>query len=74
VRITVQLDGGPAWQLITVHLKSKQLTFPGGWFDTPDEDERARYAAFALYLRAAGAATVRVAATAILGGKERPGR
>ena len=58
----------PGGTLVTVHLKSKLLSFPGGRFNPTDEDERARYAAYALYRRAAEAATVRVAATGILDG------
>ena len=66
----IHLDelGGAGWDLVTVHLKSKLLSFPGGRFNPTDEDERARYAAYALYRRAAEAATVRVAATGILDG------
>jgi endonuclease/exonuclease/phosphatase family metal-dependent hydrolase len=44
-------------QLITAHLKSKLLTFPGG-FSPTDEDQRARFAAYALYRRASEATTV----------------
>ena len=66
----IHLDdlGGHAWVLVTVHLKSKLLSFPGGRFNPTDENERARFAAYALYRRAAEAATVRVAATTILDG------
>jgi endonuclease/exonuclease/phosphatase family metal-dependent hydrolase len=66
----IHLDdlGGHAWDLVTVHLKSKLLTFPGGRFNPTNENERARFAAYALYRRAAEAATVRVAATGILDG------
>jgi endonuclease/exonuclease/phosphatase family metal-dependent hydrolase len=66
--ITVQLDSGDPVRLVTTHLKSKLLTFPGGRFQPHDEDERARFAAYALYRRAAEAATLRVWATAALGG------
>ena len=52
--------------VLTCHLKSKLLTFPGGRFSPRDEDERARFAAYALFRRAAEAATVRAAATTIL--------
>lgn len=45
--------------LVVCHLKSKLLEFPHGAFDTTDEDLRARVAAFALFRRAAEAATVR---------------
>lgn len=67
----IHLDdlGGQSLDLVTVHLKSKLLTFPGGRFNPSNEDERARFAAYALYRRATEAATVRVAATGILGGR-----
>lgn len=66
----IHLDdlGGHPWDLVTVHLKSKLLSFPGGRFNPTDENERARFAAYAQYRRAAEAATVRVAATGILDG------
>lgn len=65
---------GAAVQLVTAHLKSKLLTFPGGRFQPRDEDERARFAGYALYRRAAEAATLRVWATAALqgAGEQRP--
>src|SRR5688572_17167638 len=44
---------------LTVHLKSKLLSFPGGRFNTHDERERARYGLYALNRRAAEAAAVR---------------
>jgi hypothetical protein len=40
--------GGRAIDLITCHLKSKLLSFPGGRFSTRDEDERARFGVYAL--------------------------
>src|SRR4029453_1129923 len=52
--------------LVTTHLKSKLLTFPGEHFQPNDEGERARFAAYALYRRAAEAATLRVWATTAL--------
>jgi endonuclease/exonuclease/phosphatase family metal-dependent hydrolase len=64
--ITVQSDGGREIRLVTTHLKSKLLTFPGNRFSTDDEDERARFAAYALYRRAAEAATLRVFITQAL--------
>jgi endonuclease/exonuclease/phosphatase family metal-dependent hydrolase len=72
--ITVMSDSGkPVW-LLTAHLKSKLLTFPGGRFEPRDEAERARFAAYALYRRAAEAATLRVWVTAALAnaGESRP--
>ncbi|MDP8929374.1 MAG: endonuclease/exonuclease/phosphatase family protein [Actinomycetota bacterium] len=71
--ITIQ-SAGTAVHLVTAHLKSKLLTFPGGRFQPRDEDERARFAAYALYRRAAEAATLRVAITAVMSGagQQRP--
>lgn len=68
VAITITTDAGQKIRLVTAHLKSKLLTFPGGRFNPHDEGERARYAAYALYRRAAEAATLRTWATGILGG------
>jgi endonuclease/exonuclease/phosphatase family metal-dependent hydrolase len=61
-------------RLVTAHLKSKLLTFPNGQFQPVDEDQRARFGAYALYRRTAEAATVRVAVTAMLAnaGEDRP--
>lgn len=64
--VTVEPVQGVRLTLITCHLKSKLLSFPGG-FAPHDEDERARYGAYALYRRAAEAAAVRELATARLG-------
>ena len=58
--------GGRTIDLVSVHLKSKLLTFPDGRFSPRDEDERARYAVYALHRRAAESAGVRVYATALL--------
>ena len=66
VAITVMSDAGDPVQLVTTHLKSKLLTFPHGRFEPRDEDERARFAAYALYRRAAEATTLRVWVTAAL--------
>ncbi|WP_211232881.1 endonuclease/exonuclease/phosphatase family protein [Solirubrobacter soli] len=51
--------------LITAHLKSKLLTY-GGRFQPKDEDQRARYAGYALELRAQEAITLRHHSTALL--------
>jgi endonuclease/exonuclease/phosphatase family metal-dependent hydrolase len=76
VAITVQGDSGQSVRLVTTHLKSKLLSFPNGKgrFQPHDEDERARYGAYALYRRAAEATTLRVWVTAALAGdgKNRP--
>jgi predicted extracellular nuclease len=55
-------------ELVSCHLKSKLLSFPGGRFSPHDEGERARYGAYALHRRAAEAVTVRAAADALLAG------
>ena len=60
--------GGRSLDLLSVHLKSKLLSFPGGRFTPRDEDERARYAVYALHRRAAEAAGVRSYVTALLAG------
>jgi endonuclease/exonuclease/phosphatase family metal-dependent hydrolase len=65
---TITTPAGQPVDLITCHLKSKLLTFPGGAFSTHDEGLRARYGAYALFRRAAEAATVRDAATQLLAG------
>jgi endonuclease/exonuclease/phosphatase family metal-dependent hydrolase len=61
--VTVEPTAGFIVTRITCHLKSKLLSFPGDRFNTDDEDERARYATYALHRRAAEAATVRSLAT-----------
>lgn len=58
--------GGRAVDVVSCHLKSKLLSFPGGRFTPRDEDERARYGAYALFRRATEAATIRCAVTALL--------
>ncbi|MFE0752172.1 endonuclease/exonuclease/phosphatase family protein [Gordonia sp. NPDC058843] len=55
-----------AVHVLTCHLKSKLLTFPGGRFTPRDEHERTRFAAYALFRRTAESAAIRDAATAIL--------
>jgi endonuclease/exonuclease/phosphatase family metal-dependent hydrolase len=74
VAISVESDSGALVQLVTTHLKSKLLTFPGGRFQPHDEDERARFATYALYRRATEAATLRTWVTAALegAGENRP--
>lgn len=46
-------------RIVTCHLKSKLLTFPGGRFDTDDEDERARFESYALFRRSSESTTLR---------------
>jgi endonuclease/exonuclease/phosphatase family metal-dependent hydrolase len=66
---TITTPTGQPITLITCHLKSKLLTFPGGAFSTRNESLRARYGAYALYRRAAESVTVRDTATTLLDGK-----
>jgi endonuclease/exonuclease/phosphatase family metal-dependent hydrolase len=63
--------GGRAIDLVTCHLKSKLLSYPDGRLNPRDEGERARYAAYALYLRAAEAVTLRAFADELLDGQGR---
>ncbi|TDE02593.1 endonuclease/exonuclease/phosphatase family protein [Jiangella asiatica] len=71
LRVRVRTAAGEPVDVVTCHLKSKLLSYPGGRFDPRDESERARYGAFALYRRAAEAATVRDWANALLDGDGR---
>lgn len=59
-------DNGSEIDIITVHLKSKLLTF-GGNFSTTNETLRARTAYFALERRAAEAVSIREHVTNLLG-------
>jgi endonuclease/exonuclease/phosphatase family metal-dependent hydrolase len=52
--------------LVVCHLKSKLLSFPDGRFNPRDEGERARYAAYAMSLRAAEVVTVRAEVDVLL--------
>ena len=67
LRVRVR-SGGRDIDLVNCHLKSKLLTFPGGRFNPRDEGERARFAGYALYRRAAEAVTLRTFANRLLGG------
>ena len=60
---------GQRIELVTCRLTSNLLTFPGGAFSIRDEGLRARFGAYALFRRAAEAATVRDIATNLLGGQ-----
>jgi endonuclease/exonuclease/phosphatase family metal-dependent hydrolase len=59
------LHGTDVW-CVTAHLKSKLLTYPGGRFYPFDENERARYAAYALFRRTAEAATIRTVVNSLM--------
>lgn len=64
--VSVEPASGFVVTIITCHLKSKLLSFPGGRFSPSDEGERARFGAYALYRRAAEAVAVRELATEFL--------
>ena len=68
LRVRVESDGGTTLDVMSCHLKSKLLTFPGGRFSPKDEDERARFAVYALNRRAAEAAAIRAYASDLLAG------
>ncbi|MFC4003160.1 endonuclease/exonuclease/phosphatase family protein [Prauserella oleivorans] len=70
LKAVADLDGTEV-TLVSCHLKSKLLTYPGGRFSPRDEHERARYAVYALGRRAAEAATVRAFVTELLAGQGR---
>ena len=57
--VTCTTATGVHVRALTVHMKSKLLSFPGGRFNTNDERKRARYSVYALNRRAAEAAAVR---------------
>jgi endonuclease/exonuclease/phosphatase family metal-dependent hydrolase len=57
--------------LITAHLKSKLLTFPGGRFFPRNEEERAQVAGIALMRRMAEAVTLRIWVNELLGRADR---
>lgn len=65
LRARIRRDGWTI-EVISVHLKSKLLSFPGGRFGPRDEDERTRYGVYALHRRAAEAAGIRSYVTRLL--------
>lgn len=65
LRVQVQADNTEI-DVISCHLKSKLLTYPGGRFNPRDEHERGRYTAYALHRRAAEATAIRTYATKLL--------
>jgi endonuclease/exonuclease/phosphatase family metal-dependent hydrolase len=69
--LVVRIEPAPAVavHVIVCHLKSKLVTYPDGRFSPHDEGERARYAAYALYRRAAEAVTVRGMADQLVDGQ-----
>jgi predicted extracellular nuclease len=70
MQVTVRANNRDV-SIVTAHLKSKLLTFPGGSFTPVDEDQRARFAAYALYRRASEATTLRAHLDGVLEGAGR---
>ena len=72
LQVMVRANGRDV-HLVNTHLKSKLLTFPRG-FTPVDEDQRARFAAYALYRRASEATTLRTHLDGLLagGGRDEP--
>lgn len=74
--VTIRANGEDV-TIVNCHLKSKLLSFPPfpgrteTRFFTNDEDERARYGAYALYRRASEAATVRAHLNTVIDGEGR---
>jgi endonuclease/exonuclease/phosphatase family metal-dependent hydrolase len=69
--VTVEVSGARV-RLLTAHLKSKLVTYPGGRFQPHDENERARGAGLALIRRTAEAVALRVDANALMTGNQTP--
>ncbi len=72
LKAQVTLPSGQPLIVVTVHLKSKLITYPGGRRSTHDEDERAREAGAALLRRTAEAVAVRVYVNGFVVGNNRP--
>lgn len=70
LQVTVRANNRDV-HVISTHLKSKLLTFPGGSFTPVDEDQRARFAAYALYRRSSEATTLRAHLDGLLAGQGR---
>ncbi len=68
LRIRVRSAGMPV-DLVSVHLKSKLISYPDGRFQPRDEGERARYGAYAVARRAAEAVAVRYTADELIRGE-----
>ena len=69
LQVTVRANNRDV-RIVTAHLKSKLLSFPNGFTPT-DENERARYSAYALYRRTSEATTLRSHLDGVLAGQGR---
>lgn len=72
LKVTVTLGNGTTISLVTVHLKSKLITYPGGRFSPHDEAERAFFTGLALVRRTAESVTVRIKANTLTLGNTPP--
>lgn len=70
LRVTIRASNRDV-HVVSAHLKSKLLTYPGGSFSPTDEDQRARFASYALYRRASEATTLRAHLNTLLDGDGR---
>jgi endonuclease/exonuclease/phosphatase family metal-dependent hydrolase len=61
--------GSKTLRMVTAHLKSKLISYPGGRFNPNDENERARYGGYAVHQRTAEAVTARTYCNDYLAGK-----
>jgi endonuclease/exonuclease/phosphatase family metal-dependent hydrolase len=71
LEVVVEVDGIEV-TVITAHFKSKLISYPrpNGRFSPKNEDERYRYAAYALYRRTGEAVTIRDRINALLSGDQ----
>lgn len=72
LKATVVLSPGLLVNVVTAHLKSKLITYPGGRRAPESEDERARETGIALLRRAAEAVAVRVWMNRLMVGNNEP--
>jgi endonuclease/exonuclease/phosphatase family metal-dependent hydrolase len=70
LRVSVRANNRDV-HIVCAHLKSKLLTYPGRRFTPSDEDQRARFASYALYRRSSEATTVRAHLDGLLEGDGR---
>ena len=72
LKVTVEPKNNVQINLVTVHLKSKLVTYANGRRFPHDENERARGAGLALAKRAAEAVALRVFVNGLVAGNDRP--
>jgi endonuclease/exonuclease/phosphatase family metal-dependent hydrolase len=72
LKVAVTLTDNTIVNLVTVHLKSKLITYPGGRFSPQNEEERAFFTGLALVRRTAEAVAVRIEANRLTLGNTPP--